>query len=116
MARPSVAIRLGVEGKEQVKSDFADIGKSGSDAAQRWGAEFDRQSALAEKAIERAARAADRVAAASTATPVQARINEVTGVGASSSARDSAAFFAEMETRARAAGGYRSARGGPEAL
>ena len=34
MPTPSVAIRLGTDGKAQVKSDFAEVRKSGEDAMQ----------------------------------------------------------------------------------
>src|SRR4051812_14206339 len=102
MPRPSVAIRLGVEGGPQVKSTFAEIGQAGDDAARRWGRQFEEQSAIATRATQRAAEAAQKVAAATPASTVQARINAaVGGVGQIPNAQSSAQFFVEMESRAR---------------
>jgi hypothetical protein len=101
-ARPSVAIRLGVEGGAQVKSTFVEIGRAGDDAARRWGRQFEEQSAIATRATQRAAEAAQKVASATPASTVQARINAaVGGVGQIPNAQSSAQFFVEMESRAR---------------
>lgn len=106
MPRPSVAIRLGTEGKATVKADFAEIGEAGTTAAQRMRAAFERDAAAAERAIEKVNRTASRLAAASDET-VLSRVNRVTGVaGDSSSAAASAAVyerqFAALDARARA--------------
>lgn len=112
MARPSVAIRLGTEGKAQVKNDFREIGDAGDAAAKRLSATYEAQSAAAERALERAQRTAAKIAAIAPQTSMQMRINDTVGTGFGQhegSARASAMAFqeiaraeAELEQRTRA--------------
>lgn len=78
--RPQVSIRLATDGKAQVQRDFDDIAISGDAAAKRYQAAWERASAAATDAIEREAKAAERLASIS-ASPLQQQINRSTGVG-----------------------------------
>lgn len=100
MPKPSVAIRLGTEGKAQVKNDFAEVGASGEASAKRLGDAFDRENARAERARQNMAATAAKIAAISPQTAVQMRINDSVGTGYSQpegSARRAAQAFVEAE-------------------
>lgn len=104
MARRSVAIRLGTEGKEQVKNDFAEIEQAGGASAARLRQRYERETEAIAAATSRAARTAQQMAANDSGAPtgIQQRINAAVGIGGGAGgARESAAFFAEMEDRAR---------------
>ncbi|MCC4254122.1 hypothetical protein LL251_17055 [Sphingobium naphthae] len=99
MTQVKVAIRLGTEGKEAVVNDFKRVGEAGDAAATRAARAFDRASQDIESAMRRQAAAADKIAAISPQTGMQARINMAVGTGASldeGSARASALAFREL--------------------
>lgn len=126
----NVAIRLGTTGKGEVKSDFAEIGATGTQAmkgiadgarqagdvgeqqARRLAAAYERATADMEAADRRRAAAAQKLAVASSQTDIQARINSAVGTGfgdPTGTAKQSALVFAQllqqeeqMEARARA--------------
>jgi murein DD-endopeptidase MepM/ murein hydrolase activator NlpD len=75
----SVAIRLATEGKAQVKNDFAEIAQAGEVSAKRLAATYDEQIAAAERAAERAARTAEKIAAIAPQTPMQMQVNSAAG-------------------------------------
>jgi hypothetical protein len=62
MGRPQVSIRLGTTGRSDVERDFAAIGDSGEAQAKRYQASWERASAEAERALEKQAKAAARMA------------------------------------------------------
>jgi uncharacterized protein (TIGR02594 family) len=79
--RPQVSIRLGTTGRGDVERDFAAIGDSGEAQARRYQSAWERASAEAERALDKQAKAAARLAAVVPNTPVQQSINVATGVG-----------------------------------
>src|SRR5690349_1916910 len=104
MPRNSVAIRLGTEGKQQVKADFTEIGQSGSVTAERLRAKWEAETAAIGRATERAAQTAQRISQVSEQTPMQMRVNQAVSTGFGdprNSAAASAAFFQDMDNRAR---------------
>ncbi len=99
MTAPKVAIRLGTEGKEDVKRDFRETGEAGEAAAARWSRGFDKAADDAESARRRMAASAEKIAAIMPQTAMQMRINDAVGTGSSlqeGSARVSAAAFREL--------------------
>src|SRR5690349_5973160 len=104
--RPSVAIRLGTTGKAEVKQDFAEIAQAGGEQAARLRAKWESETAQIGRLTERAAQTAQRLAAVSTQTPTQARVNQSVGTGFGDprgTAQASAAAFLEAD---RAAADY----------
>lgn len=100
VAKPSVAIRLGTEGKAAVKSDFADVGSSGEAAAKRLGDAFDREAQRADRARQNMAANAAKIAAITPQSPVQMRVSDTVGTGYGQweqSAKASARAFLEAE-------------------
>lgn len=98
MAR-SIAIRLGTDGKAQVKADFGEIATSGDAAARRWGRSFEKAGNDVQAAMQRQANAAAKLAMITPQTPMQMRINDANGSGFGQwegSARQSAAAFREL--------------------
>ena len=99
MTQPKVAIRLGTEGKEDVKRDFRETGEAGEAAAARWSRGFEKAADDAESARRRMAASADKIAAIMPQTATQMRINDTVGTGSvlnEGSARISAAAFREL--------------------
>ncbi|MCC4254144.1 hypothetical protein LL251_17165 [Sphingobium naphthae] len=99
MAQAKVAIRLGTEGKSEVTRDFQEVGAAGDAAANRAARAFDRASQDMESAMRRQAAAAQKLAAITPQTDMQARISKAVGAGSSlgeGSARASAAAFREL--------------------
>lgn len=95
----TVAIRLGTEGKAQVKADFDEIAVSGDASAKRWKRSFEQAGDDVQAAMQRQANAAAKIAAIVPQTPVQMRIadSNSTGFGQwEGSARQSAAAFREL--------------------
>ena len=111
MAR-NVAIRLGTEGKAQIKADLDDIAGSGDATAKRWARSFDRAGEDVEAAMRRQANAAAKLAAIMPQTAIQMRINDTNSTGFGQfegSARQSASVFRDaiaaqeaLEAKARA--------------
>lgn len=98
MAR-TVAIRLGTEGKAQVKADFDEIATSGDASAKRWKRSYEQASEDVQAAMQRQANAAAKIAAIMPQTSVQMRIADTNGTGFGQwegSARQSAAAFREL--------------------
>ncbi|AOF96628.1 peptidoglycan DD-metalloendopeptidase family protein [Sphingobium sp. RAC03] len=99
MAQAKVGIRLGTEGKNEVKRDFQEVGAAGDAAANRATRAFERASQDIESAQRRQVAAAAKIAAIAPQTATQARINMAVGTGAivdEGSARASAAAFREL--------------------
>ncbi|WP_374649104.1 hypothetical protein [Rhizorhabdus sp.] len=110
MTVKGVAIRLGTEGKAEVKRDLREIGDAGQqgfraigDAAEaearRAQRAFDRASADVEAAMARQARATDKLALITPQTSLQSRISASVGSGFGDyegSARQSAQAFREL--------------------
>lgn len=111
MAR-NVAIRLGTEGKAQIKADLDEIAGSGDATAKRWARSFDRAGEDVEAAMRRQANAAAKLAAIMPQTAIQMRINDTNSTGFGQfegSARQSASVFRDaiaaqeaLEAKARA--------------
>lgn len=111
MAR-NVAIRLGTEGKAQIKADLEEIAGSGDATARRWARSFDRAGEDVEAAMRRQANAAAKLAAIMPQTAIQMRINDTNSTGFGQfegSARQSASVFRDaiaaqeaLEAKARA--------------
>lgn len=111
MAR-NVAIRLGTEGKAQIKADLDEIAGSGDATAKRWARSFDRAGEDVEAAMRRQANAAAKLAAIMPQTAIQMRINDSNSTGFGQfegSARQSASVFRDaiaaqeaLEAKARA--------------
>lgn len=98
MAR-NVSIRLGTEGKAQIKADMEEIAGSGDATAKRWARAFDRAGEDVEAAMRRQASAAEKLAAILPQTAVQMRVNDANGTGFGQwegSARQSASAFREL--------------------
>ncbi|WP_271300635.1 D-alanyl-D-alanine carboxypeptidase family protein [Sphingomonas sp. CV7422] len=95
----SVAIRLGTEGKAQVKADFVEIGDTGDAQAKRWSRSFDSATKDVEAALQRQANAAAKMSLVASQTPTQVRINTTNSTGFGQyegTARESAAAFREL--------------------
>lgn len=108
----SVAIRLGTEGKAQVKADFVEIGDTGDAQAKRWARSFEREGENVIASMQRQSNAAAKLAMIAPQSATQMRINDTNSTGFGQyegSARQSASVFREliaaqeqMEVRARA--------------
>ncbi|NYD88915.1 hypothetical protein [Sphingomonas melonis] len=108
----SVAIRLGTEGKAQVKADFVEIGDTGDAQAKRWSRSFDSATKDVEAALQRQSNAAAKLSMITPQSATQMRINDTNSTGYGQhegSARQSAMAFREliaaqeqMENRANA--------------
>ncbi|WP_347270985.1 hypothetical protein [Rhizorhabdus histidinilytica] len=110
MAGKAVAIRLGTEGKAEVKRDLREIGEAGQQGfravgdaaereAQRAQRAFDRASSDIEAAQQRQARASAKLSMITPQTSMQMRIGDTVGTGFSDyegSAKRSAAAFREL--------------------
>ncbi len=93
-AKPSVAIRIGIDGKTEVKQGFAEVASAAEAEARRLGRAFDQAGDMLVAAQRKQADLAAKMAAVLPATPTQARIAAVTGVSAEvKPARDSADAF-----------------------
>jgi uncharacterized protein (TIGR02594 family) len=109
VGRPQVSIRLGTTGRSDVESDFAAIGDSGDAQAKRYQASWERASAEAERALEKQAKAAARLAAAApTSSGATNMVNPITGGSyaqsdgrAEASAKAIAASYDQADAAAR---------------
>lgn len=109
-AKATAAIRLGVEGKSEVKAGLREIGNEGDAVANRWARSFDRASTDVEAGLRRQALAARKLGDMQVATPMQRQVQAAASTSyTGQSARESAQFFmeqaratAELETRTRA--------------
>jgi phage-related minor tail protein len=97
MSTTQVSIRLGVEGKAEVKRAFDEVGKAGQDAFRGVAGSMDAAGAAADRETQRLQRLAQAARQAAAAEQAQRGFNAVLGVGATpaKSARDSAAVFEE---------------------
>lgn len=97
MSTTQVSIRLGVEGKAEVKRAFDEVGKAGQDAFRGVATSMDSAGAAADRETQRLQRLAQAARQAAAADQAQRSFNQVLGVGIgpSKSARDSAAVFEE---------------------
>ena len=97
MSTTQVSIRLGVEGKAEVKRAFDEVGKAGQDAFRGVATSMDAAGAAADRETQRLQRLAQAARQAAAADQAQRSFNQVLGVGIgpSKSARDSAAVFEE---------------------
>jgi uncharacterized protein (TIGR02594 family) len=98
--RPQVSIRLGTTGRGEVERDFAAIGDSGEAQARRYQSAWERASAEAERALDKQAKAAARMASVQPTSAVQQTINQATGVGSvqgGSAKAAAAALAAELD-------------------
>jgi phage-related minor tail protein len=97
MSTTQVSIRLGVEGKAEVKRAFDEVGKAGQDAFRGVATSMDAAGAAADRETQRLQRLAQAAKQAAAADQAQRGFNTVLGVGTgpSKSARDSAALFEE---------------------
>jgi phage-related minor tail protein len=102
MSTTSVAIRLGVEGKADVKRAFDEVGKAGESAFRGVAGAMDAAGSAADRETQRLTRLAQAARQAAAADQAQRNFNTVLGVGLAParSARDSAEVF---ESTARAA-------------
>lgn len=99
MAR-TVAIRLGTEGKAQIKADLDEIAGSGDATAKRWARSFERASDDVEAAMRRQANAASKIAVLVPGlNPV--KLDNYAGIqtGTSKAAEESGAVFAAAFAR-----------------
>jgi phage-related minor tail protein len=97
MSTTQVSIRLGVEGKAEVKRAFDEVGKAGQDAFRGVATSMDAAGAAADRETQRLQRLAQAAKQAAAADQAQRGFNTALGVGTgpSKSARDSAAVFEE---------------------
>lgn len=96
MSTTQVSIRLGVEGKADVKRAFDEVGKSGQDAFRGVASAMDATGAATDRQTQRLQRLAQAAKQAGAADQAQRSFNTVLGVEtAPKSARDSAAVFEE---------------------
>lgn len=102
MPATNVSIRLGVEGKAEVKRAFDEVGKAGQDAFRGVATSMDAAGSAADRQTQRLQRLAEAAKQAAAADQAQKSFNQVLGVGvtAPKSARDSADVF---ESAAKAA-------------
>lgn len=104
MSTTKVSIRLGVEGKAEVKRAFDEIGQSGQAAFAQVDKAIDKTGAATERETARLKRLAEAARMAAQADAAQGRFNQVLGVGrpASGSARASAEVFEQAAREAEA--------------
>jgi Prophage tail length tape measure protein len=97
MSTTQVSIRLGVEGKADVKRAFDEVGKAGQDAFRGVAADMDATGAATDRQAQRLQRLAEAARQAGAADQSQRSFNQVLGVGTAQpkSARESAAVFEE---------------------
>jgi len=96
MSTTSVSIRLGVEGKADVKRAFEEVGKAGQDAFRGVATDMDAAGAAADRQAQRLQRLAEAARQAGAADQSQRSFNTVLGVGTvPKSARESASIFEE---------------------
>ncbi|ARP98199.1 phage tail tape measure protein [Pseudorhodoplanes sinuspersici] len=97
MSTTQVSIRLGVEGKAEVKRAFDEVGKAGQDAFRGVAGSMDAAGAATDRETQRLQRLAQAAKQAAAADQAQRGFNAVLGVGTGvpKSARDSAAVFEE---------------------
>jgi len=95
MSTTQVSIRLGVEGKAEVKRAFDEVGKAGQDAFRGVATSMDAAGAAADRETQRLQRLAQAAKQAAAADQAQRSFNQVLGVGTASpkSAWESAAVF-----------------------
>lgn len=97
MAATQVSIRLGVEGKAEVKRAFDEVGRAGQDAFRGIATSMDAAGAAADRETQRLQRLAQAAKQAAAADQTQRSLNAALGVGSGpgKSARESAAVFEE---------------------
>lgn len=97
MSTTQVSIRLGVEGKADVKRAFDEVGRAGQDAFRGVATSMDAAGAAADRETQRLQRLAQAAKQAAAADQAQRSFNAALGVGAGPgrSARESAAVFEE---------------------
>lgn len=97
MSTTQVSIRLGVEGKADVKRAFEEVGKAGQDAFRGVAVDMDATGAATDRQAQRLQRLAEAARQAGAADQSQRSFNQVLGVGTAQpkSARESAAVFEE---------------------
>lgn len=97
MSTTQVSIRLGVEGRAEVKRAFDEVGKAGQDAFRGVTTSMDAAGAASDRETQRLQRLAQAAKQAAAADQAQRGFNTVLGVDtrAPKSARDSAAVFEE---------------------
>jgi phage-related minor tail protein len=97
MSTTQVSIRLGVEGKADVKRAFDEVGKAGQDAFRGVAADMDATGAATDRQTQRLQRLAEAARQAGAADQAQRSFNQVLGVNTAQpkSARESAAVFEE---------------------
>jgi hypothetical protein len=107
MSATNISIRLGVEGKAEIKRAFEEVGKSGQAAFGSVETALDRTGAATDREAARFKRLAEAARLAGDAEASQKRFNTVLGVDRPrpKSARDSAGVFEEA---AREAEGFRA--------
>lgn len=107
MSATTVSIRLGVEGKAEIKRAFAEVGQAGEAAFGTVEKAIDRSGAATERETARLKRLAEAARLAGEAEAAQKRFNAVLNVDrpVPKSARDSAGVFEEA---AREAEGFRA--------
>ncbi len=99
MSDRKAAIRLGTEGKAQVIRDLDEIATAGDAGAKRWKRAYERAGEDVEAAMQRQARAAEKISTFTPSSPVQQRVDALAGPGSAASgksARDSALAFREL--------------------
>jgi hypothetical protein len=97
MSTTSVSIRLGVEGKADVKRAFDEVGKAGQDAFRGVATSMDAAGAAADRETQRLQRLAQAAKQAAAADQAQRSFNAVLGISTAppKSARESAEVFAQ---------------------
>ena len=95
MSTTSVSIRLGVEGKAEVKRAFDEVGKAGQDAFRGVATSMDAAGAAADRETQRLQRLAQAAKQAAAADQAQRSFNAVLGISTAppKSARESAEVF-----------------------
>lgn len=95
MSTTNVSIRLGVEGKAEVKRAFDEVGKAGQDAFRGVATSMDAAGAAADRETQRLQRLAQAARQAAAADQAQRSFNAVLGIGTAppKSARESAEVF-----------------------
>lgn len=94
MAATNVSIRLGVEGKAEVKRAFDEVGQAGTSAFRGVASAMDAAGSATDRQTQRLQRLAQAARQAASADQSQRNFNAVLGVGAPpKSARDSAGVF-----------------------
>jgi hypothetical protein len=79
--KPQVAIRLGTDGKAQVKQDFQEIGDAGDATATRLQRRFEQQSQATQAAMAQQAATAAKLAAIQPQTAMQMQVSQAVGTG-----------------------------------